>query len=154
MQITTDSYIYFYLIDKETFMPDLENVMENYMECNQMMFGKKVRNAVSYKTNQRSFDIYQRKSMHNLKVCVNGQNFEGSKALELQSSNVFLVTLIDKILMVDSTTFQVCGELPVQLMPTESREPNEIIGITKSPDDDWVAVISGKNLVMDEQMQN
>jgi hypothetical protein len=86
-------------------MPDLENVMENYMECNQMMFGKKVRNAVSYKTNQRSFDIYQRKSMHNLKVCVNGQNFEGSKALELQSSNVFLVTLIDKILMVDSTTF-------------------------------------------------
>jgi hypothetical protein len=39
-------------------------------------------------------------------------------------------------------------------MPTESREPNEIIGITKSPDDDWVAVISGKNLVMDEQMQN
>lgn len=51
IQITTETYIYFYLIDRETFMPILENVMENYMDCSQMMFGKKVRNAVSYKSN-------------------------------------------------------------------------------------------------------
>ena len=35
-----------------------------------MMFGKKVRYGITYKTNQRSFDIYRRKFMHNLKVCV------------------------------------------------------------------------------------
>jgi hypothetical protein len=34
IQITTDKLIYFYLIDKETFEPTLENVMYNYMSCN------------------------------------------------------------------------------------------------------------------------
>ena len=31
IQITTDEKIYFYLIDKDTLMPTLENVMFNYM---------------------------------------------------------------------------------------------------------------------------
>lgn len=51
IQITTDDRIYFYLIDKETFEPIFENVMANYMGCNQMMFGSKVRYGVTYKTN-------------------------------------------------------------------------------------------------------
>ena len=34
IQITTDEKIFFYLIDKETFAPILENVMMNYMACN------------------------------------------------------------------------------------------------------------------------
>lgn len=51
IQITTDQKIYFYLIDKETCMPELENVMYNFMGCNQMMFGSKVRYGISYKTN-------------------------------------------------------------------------------------------------------
>lgn len=31
IQVTTEKYIYFYLIDKETFEPELENLMYNYM---------------------------------------------------------------------------------------------------------------------------
>ena len=34
IQITTDDKIYFFMIDKETFMPILENVMFNFMTCN------------------------------------------------------------------------------------------------------------------------
>lgn len=34
IQVTTDDLVYFYIIDKETFMPHLENVMSNYMKCN------------------------------------------------------------------------------------------------------------------------
>ena len=33
IQVTTDEKIYFYLIDKETFMPTLENCMNNFMQC-------------------------------------------------------------------------------------------------------------------------
>ena len=33
IQVTTEEYIYFYLIDKETFEPELENLMYNYMKC-------------------------------------------------------------------------------------------------------------------------
>ena len=51
IQITTDDKIYFYLIDVETFEPILENVMFNFMGCNQMMFGSKVKYGITYKTN-------------------------------------------------------------------------------------------------------
>lgn len=83
IQVTTDEKIYFYLINQETLMPLLENVMFNYMNCNQMMFGSKVRYCITYKTNQRSFVIYRRKYLHNFKVPVVGDNLEGSKGLEL-----------------------------------------------------------------------
>ena len=109
IQVTTDEYVYFYLIDKETFMPKLENVMYNYMGCNQMMFGSKVRYGISYKQNQKSFDVYRRKYMHNLRVCVNKEDFSGSKAMEIVSMNVFLVTQVDKVLMIDSDNFQIVG---------------------------------------------
>jgi len=36
-------------------------------------------------------------------------------------------------------------------MVTETREPNEIIGITKSKCEKWLAVVSGKHLIMQKQ---
>jgi hypothetical protein len=62
IQIVTDEKIYFYMIDKETFIPTLENVMYNFMQCSQLMFGTRVRYGISYKTNQPGFQIYTRKS--------------------------------------------------------------------------------------------
>jgi hypothetical protein len=85
IQITADDKIYFYLIDKKTLMPTLENVMYNYMNCSQMMFGSKVRYGITYKTNQKSFVIYRRKYEHNFKVPVASENYEGAKGLEIKS---------------------------------------------------------------------
>ena len=65
--------------------------------------------------------------------------------------NAFLVTNIDKIIIYDSDTFQRIGEIPIKLMPTVSREPNEVIGMAASKDEQWLAIISGKNLVMNMQ---
>ena len=79
IQITTEEKINIYLINKETFMPKLENVMFNFMKCTQMMIGSKVRFCVTYKTNEKSFDIYRRKYEHSFKVPVwPGENLEGS----------------------------------------------------------------------------
>jgi len=33
IQVTTDEKIYFYMIDKKTFVPSLENVMYNSINC-------------------------------------------------------------------------------------------------------------------------
>jgi len=95
IQITTDDKIYFYLIDKETLMPKFENVMSNYMNCNQMMFGSKVRYCVTYKTNQKAFDIYRRKYYHDFKVPITDENLEGSIGLELPKHNTYLVSKVD-----------------------------------------------------------
>lgn len=39
IQIVTDDKIYFYKVDSESYMPELENVMSNFMDCSNMMFG-------------------------------------------------------------------------------------------------------------------
>lgn len=70
IQIVTDEKIYFYMINKETFEPTLENVMYNNMQCSQLMFGARVRYGVSYKTNQPGFTLYSRKYFHNFKVAI------------------------------------------------------------------------------------
>lgn len=50
-QIVTDEKVYFYLIDKETLIPELENCMFNFMKCSMMMIGPAKRYSVCYKTN-------------------------------------------------------------------------------------------------------
>lgn len=60
---------------------------------------------------------------------------EKSKAVELTSLNVFMVTQIDKVYIIDSETFEQRGELPIKLLPTQTREINEIISIQASKDD-------------------
>lgn len=95
IQITTDELVYFYTIDKETFDPALENCLYNYMSCDQMMFNPGLNYGVTYKSNEESFSIYGRKSLHVLKMNVNNENFEGSKCLEFITMNTFLVTKVD-----------------------------------------------------------
>ena len=68
IKVTTAEKIYFYIIDKETFMPKLENVMYNFMKCSQMMFGARVRYSITYKNDQPGFQIFTRKYFHNYKV--------------------------------------------------------------------------------------
>ena len=68
--------------------------------------------------------------------------------MELINQGIFLVTKVDKVLLFDLKTFEECGKIPIKLLPTESREPNEVLGIQKTPDETMVAIITGKNLVM------
>ena len=49
-QVTCDDKIYFYKVDRKTLEIKLENVMNNYMRCNQMLFGRLVRYCITYKT--------------------------------------------------------------------------------------------------------
>ena len=92
--------------------------------------------------------------MHNLRVCINNENFEGSKTLEFPQSNLVLISMKDKVITYDNETYAKVGNIPITLLISETREPNEVIGMQKSTDENWLAIISGKNLVMDEQKQN
>jgi len=106
IQVTTDEKIYFYLIDPVTFEPTLENIMFNYMNCSQMMFGSKVRYCVTYKTNQKSFDIHRRKFVHDFRQNVVKMNLDGSRGLPIESMNAFLVSKIDVIHFYDVDSFK------------------------------------------------
>lgn len=137
-------------------MPDLENAMFNYMNCSQMMFGSKVRYCVTYKTNQSSFDVYRRKYEHEFRANVMSHNLDGSRGLQIESMNAFVVSMVDiiKFYEVDSYTEIKECLIKIPLFPSVTREPNEIISMVISSTEEMLAVISGKNLIMNEQFPN
>jgi len=51
-------------------------------------------------------------------------------------------------------SYNVVGNIAIPLLETDSREPNEIIGMCLSRCENLLAVVTGKNLVMKEQKQN
>lgn len=69
--------------------------------------------------------------MHNFKVNVSAENLEGSKGIEFISMNMFFVTKIDKVIAYDCDSYQQIDELPIKLLVTETREPNEVIALQK-----------------------
>ena len=78
VNVTTDKKIFFYVIDLNTLKPQLENVMMNYMGCTEMMVGAKVKYCITYKQNQKSFDIRKRRYIHDFKSTVNDTDFNRS----------------------------------------------------------------------------
>ena len=127
--LVTEDKIYFFLVDKETLLPTLENVMFNYMQCQQMMFGSKVKYGITFKTNERSFTIYKRKYENCLSAPVIRKDFEGSKALELHTARSLVVTKKDQVFIYDANTFKKIEKLEISLLKSEEREPNEVIAI-------------------------
>ena len=126
IQVTTNEKIFFYMIDMKTFMPTLENVMGNYMNCNQMMFGSKVRYCITFKTNEKSFEVFKRKYEHNFKVEAHCENFEGSTGRYLNSIDCYIVSDYDKVKVFDSNTFKERKELQIDvpLLKSDTREKN------------------------------
>ena len=50
----------------------------------------------------------------------------------MPSLDIFMVAKKDEIKVYDSNTFAFKAHIPITLLKTETREPNEIIGICKS----------------------
>jgi hypothetical protein len=92
IQVVTDEKVYFYMIDTKTFIPTLENVMYNYMQCSMMMFGARVRFGITYKSNQPGCQFYTRKYFHNFKVAITNENYEGAKGCNLPSLNSYIIS--------------------------------------------------------------
>lgn len=128
--------------------------MANFMGCNNMMFGSRVRYGITYKTNQKAFTVYRRKYTHDFRVPIIEEDLEGSMGLDLNKHETILVSKIDKVYMLNSKTFKEFGQIPITLLKTETREPNQIIAMRKSMDENFIAIMSGKNLIKKEQKIN
>ena len=64
--------------------------------------------------------------------------------------NAFLVAHIDQVNMYDNTEFKKIDTVPIKLLVTETREPNQIISMQKCQDEQYLALITGKILIMNE----
>lgn len=98
--------------------------------------------------------MYRRKYEHDYKVTVtSGENLDGSIGLPIESMNTFLVSKGDKVCFYDVDSYKEQPEyrIEIKLLPSGTREPNSIIAMQVSQCERYLAVISGKNLVMNEQ---
>ena len=66
-------------------MPKLENVMNNFMNCSQMMFGSRVKYCITFKSNEKNFEVYTRKFEHDFMATVVKDNYEGSIGISLET---------------------------------------------------------------------
>ena len=83
--------MFFYLIDKKTFIPTLENCMYNYMRCSSLMFGARVRYGISFRQSEPGIHIYKRKQFHNFKCCIDNHNYENAFCDEIKSVGQYIV---------------------------------------------------------------
>lgn len=60
-----------------------------------------------------------------------------------------MVTQQDKIHVYDSNTFLLKYHIDVDLIPSKTREPNQIVAIKACQNEHWLAVMSGKILILD-----
>ena len=113
-----------------------------------MLFGSKVKYGITFKTNQKSFDIWTRRYNHNFNVNTHSFDYNGAIGLPMESMDSFLVGKGDTIRFYDINTYleRTGVAIEVPLIKSETREPSEIIGLQKSHDENTIAVISGKNL--------
>lgn len=74
--------------------------------------------------------------------------------MELETMHAFLVAHVDQINMYDNTDFKKIDTVPIKLLVTETREPNQIIAMQKCQDEQVLAIITGKILIMNEQKTN
>lgn len=83
-------------------------------------------------------------------------NLDGSIGLPMESMNAFLVSKIDVIIFYDVDTYDelINARIQIPLLKSETREKNQIIGMQKDPEENFLAIISGKNLILSEQKPN
>ena len=75
------------------------------MNCTQMMFGSRVRNCITFKSNQKSFDIWKRTYNHSFNSNVWEAPMDASIGLPIETMNAFLVGRDNKIQVFDIDTF-------------------------------------------------
>lgn len=118
LQVACADNIFFYSIDQESLEPVLENVIDNYMDCNQLMFGPEEKYGITYKLNERSFQVFSKKYEHDFSLKLIDEDLEGSKCLELPSMDMFLISKHDRIVMYDIDTFKEIGDLALVIPET------------------------------------
>jgi len=116
-EVTTDRFIYFYNIDPDTLLPEMDKCMYNFMGCTCMLVGPKSQNALSFKSNQIGFTTYRRKHHHGFVAKVSNDSFDGCETLGINSRSIFMVTHHQEIRVYCQNTYAILDTILVPFNP-------------------------------------
>lgn len=93
-------------MDLKTLDITLDNVIDNFMNCSNMMIGRMGKYCITFKTNQKSFDIWRRNHKHSFNANLNQDDLDDAIGLPLETMNAFLVGKDDQINFYDTQTYK------------------------------------------------
>ena len=125
--------------------------MYNFMQCSRMLFGRKVRNCITFKNNQPGFTIYKRKYYHNAKIQLTGDSYEGAIGQNLKSLSAYVMAERQRITISDNQTFKQIQRFNITASSGGSNNDDFcIISMAISPDESKIALLLGKALIRDK----
>lgn len=144
MQVTTVDKIYFYLVDEQKCSLCLENVMYNFMQCNQLMFGPRVLFAISYNYNEPDLIIYTRGHFHNFMVSLDKDGkYSNAAGANMPKTNEFIVSSTQHIATYDNRSFKQKGRIHVHDI-FKTRKDKQIFFLSVSPSCNRVGMTIGE----------
>lgn len=99
-QLTTDSFIYQYKLDKD-FIPKLELIFYNFLGCSQIMLFRKCQFCITYKYGSIGFTVIQRKYGHTFLAQISSESFQNTHTLVLNKSDRYVVGKGNKLRIYD-----------------------------------------------------
>jgi len=127
-------------------IPELENVMANFMECSQMIIGAKVRYCITYKSGQPDFSIFTRKQYHNFKVPIDNDNYEGALGANLGKFSQYVITQTQMVNICNMRDFQEIQEWNVIDEGNIADKETQILYMTVSDCQTRMGILLGKDL--------
>lgn len=144
-QITTEEKIYFFIFrDKVGLIPELENVMQNFMECSQMIIGSKVRYCVTFKAGQPDFSVFTRRQYHNFKVPLDVDNYEAALGANLGKFNQYVITQRRVVNIFNMRDFKQMQEFDVLEQGRIDDDETHILYMTVSECQGRLGILLGK----------
>jgi hypothetical protein len=118
--VTTNLKIYFYKFNRETWIPELDSAMFNFMACNKMISGPNDLYMISYQISQEDFVIYKRKYLHKFMVKLNNHRRKKCTGLIFHKNKSYCVSDQQNITFYDQETYQVVKSVSLRGMGRES----------------------------------
>lgn len=97
MQVTSDKFVKIYSISKETLIPELDHIMNNFIDCTHMLFGSWSKYCITYKVGQTGFYVHRRKYDHMFYSEIHKYAESDRRGCALNSVNQFIVAFDLKI---------------------------------------------------------
>jgi hypothetical protein len=148
-QVIEDQYINFYEFCEETWIPKLQNVMMNFMQCGMILFVESQKFCITYKQNQNNFTSYKRKVNHDFKVRVNDGNFCGAVGSNIENEEVFIVHHNGQLILFDDADYSERARVDLYLN-TYNKKSIQILSTIMSKDNKYLSVCVGEKLIKDE----
>jgi len=152
-QLITDKLVYFYVFEdgpngEFNDIPVLEGIMYNFMTCTSLMVDNDSKYSVTYKSGQPNMSIFRRRFDHGFQELFdNTKSREGCRGVNLNSANLFLISDDNQIQIRNEETFKTINTMIVPLQESTTVDAMEILNIKISPNEKYLAVLGGKQLI-------